>query len=349
VTGAFTFTANGVNDVVRFGYGTGGAFQFVTADHPGGSATIRFTPNMVGPDQLDVFSQDAAGNSSPISSYRFFVADNEPIVSCTPATAFIGQSRQCVFTPHGAGTVVGYSYSLHGTPTAVPAGPEGSATVTIIPTNADGPLYNLSVAAQLAGGTATQPTQVRLQVDPADPVIVQSPDQPMVGTPIQFTFQPVLPGSVSYTYVWEFGAPVTVPAGPDGTAMVTLTAHQDSAELDVFSTTASGITSGTTTDFVFLTSNQPTVASTEYPASAAGGGVGVPGTFSFSSPIPGVISYTYSFNGGDPVIVPAGADGTAAVVITPTTVGIQDLLVTSTSADGTVSDSNDYEFDVSGG
>jgi hypothetical protein len=46
--------------------------------------------------------------------------------------------------------------------------------------------------------------------------------------------------------------------------------------------------------------------------------------------------------------VPAGADGTAAAVITPTTAGIQDLLVTSTLGDGTTSDSNDYEFDVAG-
>jgi hypothetical protein len=277
VTGAFTFTANGVNDVVRFGYGVDGAFLFVAADHPGGSATIQLTPNMAGPDRLDVFSQDAGGNSSPVTSYSFFVADNEPIVSCTPTAGFIGVPRQCVFTPRGAGTVVGYSYSLHGSPVTVPAGPDGSATVTVIPTNADGPLVNLSVAAQLAGGTTMQPAQVRLQVDPADPVVVQSPDQPVVGTPIRFTFQPVLPGLVSYTYVWDGGAPVTVPAGADGTATVTLTADRDFPELDVFSTGASGIVSGTTTDFAFLASNQPTVTSTDYPESGVGGGVGVPG------------------------------------------------------------------------
>jgi hypothetical protein len=172
---------------------------------------------------------------------------------------------------------VGYSYSLHGSPATVPAGPDGSATVTVIPTNADGPLVNLSVAAQLAGGTTMQPAQVRLQVDPADPVVVQSPDQPVVGTPIRFTFQPVLPGLLSYTYVWDGGAPVTVPAGADGTATVTLTADRDFPELDVFSTGASGIVSGTTTDFAFLSSNQPTVTSTDYPESGVGGGVGVPG------------------------------------------------------------------------
>jgi hypothetical protein len=122
-----------------------------------------------------------------------------------------------------------------------------------------------------------QPAQVRLQVDPADPVVVQSPDQPVVGTPIRFTFQPVLPGLVSYTYVWDGGAPVTVPAGADGTATVTLTADRDFPELDVFSTGASGIVSGTTTDFAFLSSNQPTVTSTDYPESGVGGGVGVPG------------------------------------------------------------------------
>jgi hypothetical protein len=46
--------------------------------------------------------------------------------------------------------------------------------------------------------------------------------------------------------------------------------------------------------------------------------------------------------------VPAAADGTAAAVITPTTTGIQDLVVTSTLADSAASDSTAYEFDVAG-
>ncbi|WP_326946512.1 hypothetical protein OG439_45435 [Amycolatopsis sp. NBC_01307] len=59
--------------------------------------------------------------------------------------------------------------------------------------------------------------------------------------------------------------------------------------------------------------------------------------------MPGVVSYTYTY-GGSAVTVPAGPDGTASAVLTPLTTDTQYLEVTSTFADGTVSETAYYSF-----
>ena len=79
------------------------------------------------------------------------------------------------------------------------------------------------------------------------------------------------------------------------------------------------------------------MTSAEYPEAAEGGYVTTPGTFTFTSPVPGAVSYTYRPSGADPVTVPAGPDGTASAVLTPLTLGWQFLEATTTFADGTVS------------
>jgi hypothetical protein len=158
-----------------------------------------------------------------------------------------------VLAPGGAGTVVGYTYTVNNGPSiTVPAGSDATATITVDVTDGRIGDYLLAVAANLAGGTHTSAGNNFLVVDPAAPTVGQTPDNPAVGQPVQFTFGPGLPGVVSYTYVWDDGDDVTVPAGADGTASVTLTSDNEFVELDVFSTTADGIISGVTTEFVFV-------------------------------------------------------------------------------------------------
>lgn len=349
VPGAFTFSPDGSDDVVGYYYGTDGeAGTYVPADHRGGSATISITPTQWGPNDLSVQSEDAAGNVSGVVNYQFDVAANEPIASCTPASGYVGVARQCTFTPtpNGALGVTGYVYQLGQAPAqTVAAGADGSATVTITPTDVN--VYTLTVQAQLTNGNLTQANDVALQIDPGTPLIDQSAGQAIEGTPVQFTFHAVLPGSATFTYTWQNGTPTTVPVGADGTATVSLTpTTSGSAALDLYSTTASGVQSGTATDYVDVASNMPTVTSTQYPEYIYSGGVSEPGTFTFSSPVPGVLSYTYTFNSDAPVTVPAGSDGTASVVLTPTTPYAQTLKVTSTLADGTTSEQNFYSFNA---
>ncbi|HEX5117804.1 MAG TPA: hypothetical protein VFW65_21690 [Pseudonocardiaceae bacterium] len=274
---------------------------------------------------------DRAGDLGVSVQYDFWVANNLPQVSCTPTSAFTGQPRQCMFSPTSS-DVVGYQYQLADGPvTDVAAAADGMATVTVTPDDPDnGPF--LHVRARLANGNLSEEIVDTLQTDPGLPTVDQDPVEGVAGTPVRYTFHAVLPGSVSFTYTLNGDAPTTVPAGPDGTTTVTLTSDSSFAELDVFSTTADGAHSGTQLDFPFLDSDEPVVS-----------GVGVPGTFTFTSPVPGVVNYTYTFNGDDET-VPAGPDGSARVVLTPTDTSAQELLVSSTLPDGATSDETFYVF-----
>jgi hypothetical protein len=351
VPGTFTFGARGVKDVVsyRYDFTPGGTDTFVPATTKGGTATIQFTPTSIGPNTLLVQSVDGVGNQSPMLTYNFNVADNLPTVSCTPTEAIVGVPRQCVFGPGVNTGVTSYTYQLDtDATTTVPAGPDGTATVSITPSVESGSPVQVRVTATLGNGITTGAGQTFLFVDPADPIVSQTPNQPIVGQPVTFSFQPVQPGVVSYTYTVNNGAPVTVPAQTDGTATVSITPTASGfLDLQVFSTDGNGVRSGTTDNFSSVQSNHPTVSSTDYPEFTFGGGVGIAGTFTFSSPVPGVVSYTYVFNRAAPVTVAAGADGTLALVLTPSTGGQQDLTVTSTFTDGTVSEPNTYTFFVS--
>ncbi|WP_211763812.1 hypothetical protein [Kutzneria sp. CA-103260] len=71
--GRFTFSANGSTDVVGFRYGPDFPSTYVAADQPGGSATVWITPTTFGVQKVAVKSVDAAGNSSPITTYWFDV------------------------------------------------------------------------------------------------------------------------------------------------------------------------------------------------------------------------------------------------------------------------------------
>ncbi len=72
----------------------------------------------------------------------------------------------------------------------------------------------------------------------------------------------------------------------------------------------------------------------------------VPMEFTFSPQMANVVSYTYRIDGGDPVTVPADADGTAGFNMTPESRGRVDLEVWSTTADGTRSATNEHFVDV---
>jgi hypothetical protein len=346
IPGNFTVSANGDTDVTGFYYGESETTTYVAADRRGGKATFRYTPTSSGPVSLRARSVDAAGNSSPSTDYRFWVVSNEPDVTCTPWEAFVGEPRLCTFTPRGGG-VSGYVYQMDGqSEKSVPAGADGTATVTVIPANAD-ITYRLSVRAKLANGYLTSAVDEYIRSEPGVPVIDVPAEQPMMGSPATFTFHSGLPGSVSFTYRWNGGDPVTVPMEADGTATVTVTAGPSGYNsMSVRSTTAAGYSSGSESASITVASNQTRVTSVEYPASQSGGGIGIPGTFVFSSPVPGAVSYTYQLRGVSGT-VPAGPDGTASVVYIPTESYVNFVTVTSTFADGSVSEQGGYTFYVS--
>lgn len=246
VPGTFTFSGNGDPDVA--GFVIQPAFgNVIPADHPGGTASVQITPTSFGPKSLTVLTVDEVGNIGPSTTYRYFVASNAPTVTCDPESAFLGQPIQCTFTDSDA--ITGYTYQLDGDTGAstVAADERGSATVTITPT-AQFTNGVLRVTAQLANGNASAPALELLQIDTGAPTVDQSATQVAAGTPVTFTFHAVLPDTTSFTYTVS-GNPTTVPAGPDGTATVTVVPTH-SLFLEVFGTTAAGVQSAPTDVFV---------------------------------------------------------------------------------------------------
>lgn len=245
VPGTFTFSGNGDPDIVGF---TDSPFSVpppvIPADRPGGTATDVITPQFFGPNSISVAGVDRAGNIGPITTYQFFVRSNAPTITCTPETAFIGEPRQCTFTePPGTQS---FTYRLDGEPdTTVPADADGSATVTVTPTDPFFVPAPWTCRRCWPMARSSGPAETLLDVDPGAPTVDQ-PATATIGQPLQLTFHAVLPGSTTFTYAWEIGT-FTVPVGADGTATVTVTPTITGPdELDVFSTTTAGQDSGTT-------------------------------------------------------------------------------------------------------
>ncbi|WP_153033380.1 hypothetical protein [Amycolatopsis sp. YIM 10] len=348
VPGTFVFDAGGDTDVVGFYYtDPTERTMHAAADRPGGKAVVRYAPGIAGPTSLRVRGVDAAGNSSPSVYYRFWVLRNQPEVSCTPDSAFVGEPRQCKFTPQGDTPVTGYVYRLNQeAETTVPAGPDGTATVTVYPDNPD-IMYWIHVRAKLSTGYLTSLSETGLDIDPGDPIVETRTERPILGQPIDFTLRAVLPGTETFTYRWAESEWTTVPAGADGTAAVRVTAPTSGWNmLWVHSTTAQGQRSGIQDLNVDVASNKPQVFSAEYPEYQPSGGVGIPGTFTFTSPFPGVTAYTYSFDSAAPVTVPADVDGKASFTFTPARPGWTHLTVTSTLPDGGTSESETHAISV---
>ncbi|MEU8638050.1 DNRLRE domain-containing protein [Amycolatopsis sp. NPDC048633] len=345
VPGTFVFDAKGDKDVVGFRWDGG----YVAADRKGGKATVRYAPKTSGPVSIGAVSVDAAGNQSPSAGYRFWVASNQPGVTCAPFDDFVGVARTCTFTPVGSTPVTAYVYHLGNQPDdTVAAGPDGTATVQVTPTDPDLTYLQLSVRAQLATGYLTSESSETVVSEPGEPEVESLTANPTQGLPAQFRVHAVLPGSVSFTYHWNDGEMSTVPLDADGTATVTLTPATSSwGSFYGYTTTASGQNSGWGGLNVSVASNKPKVTSAEYPEGGGmTGAVGVPGTFVFSSPVPGAVSYTYEFDNGVHGTVAAGPDGTASVVFTPTEPYINSIYATTKFADGSVSEQGGYTFYV---
>ncbi|GLY44228.1 hypothetical protein Amsp01_102510 [Amycolatopsis sp. NBRC 101858] len=345
IPGDFTLDAGGDTAIVGFRWQAGFTDSgYAAADRPGGTATVRYTPRNDGPLSMSAYGVDAAGNSGPSGDYRFFVARNGPSMTCTPARAFLGETRQCTFAPHGTDGATAYVYQIDGGPeTTVPAGAGGTATITVTPTDAD-QRYDVSVRARMTNGNLSGPGGEQLDIDRGLPT-VDVPAVLMVGQPAAFTLHATLPGSTSFTYDWDYGDPATVPVGPDGTAQVTIVPQEQGQHwIHARTTTAAGLVSARNEVNVTAETNGPKVTSAEFPESSTGGYVTTPGTFTLTSPLPGAVSFTYRFPGAEPATVPAGPDGSASLVFTPLTTGWQYLEATTTFADGTVSAGAYYWF-----
>ncbi|MPZ83774.1 MAG: hypothetical protein GEV28_26625 [Actinophytocola sp.] len=348
VAGEFTFTANGVADVVRYEWeGIGVPGGSTDAAAPGGPATVSITPASDGPLSISVRSVDRAGNRSESRTYRFWVRATAPEVSLEPRYV-IGDPVDPTFTARQDGAVT-FTYRLdEGPEVAVPVGADGTARVVLDVPRTEPYHHQFAVWSTTAAGQRSGVTERSFQIDPAIPEITgEAPNGMMIGEPIRLTFTPGMAGVVSYTWWVDDGTRTTVPAEPDGTAGTTYVPTVGGFQfVNVFSTTSAGVESGVAWAQLVVADGAPEVTSEQYPEWSEGGGPGTPGTFAFDSPLPGVVEYRYVLNDGAEQTVAAGADGTASAELTPTAPGRHVLRVRAGTASGLVSGERTYEFYV---
>ncbi|MCF0094473.1 hypothetical protein [Micromonospora sp. MH99] len=341
--GQFTFDAGAAADAVGFRYRLdGGVEGTVSADRPGGTATVTITPD-AGPSSLTVVSVDAAGNRSPESRYEFRASDVAPTV--TGNLTAIGVPATFTVAPQMPG-VVSYRFNLDGDPEqTVQAEADGTATLTVTATRAGN--RTLSVTSVTADGvTATATRTFRLSTAPTISATVyeQGGTSGGQGVPGIFTFTPRQPDVVSYRY--RFGTVTsTVAAAADGTASVTWTPTKPGfTSLTVWSVNRDGVQSDSTSFVFFVRDLLPVIQGFLYDPGYPAGGPGQPGDFWISSEVAGTTEFRYRFDDGPDQGIATDVNGSAIVTWTPEQAGTHTLTVRSLFADGTASPERTYTF-----
>ena len=229
--------------------------------------------------------------------------------------------------------------------------PGDSATVTVSPPRA---FFNTLVVRTVdaAGNRSIANGQYPTLVPDTSPTVTFA-SEPQWNQPVTMTFGPHtgVQQVIEYEYTVNSGEPQTLPAEADGTATVTFVAESESGyRIDVRSRSVNGwVSSPGSGDITFYP--WPGVTSDVYrQVEAPTGGVGIPGTFTFSPP-PGwleVGGYSYLLPGGSEYLtVPAGPDGRASITWTPEVSGFAEISVFAIRPDGTWGDySNNYWFEV---
>ena len=228
----------------------------------------------------------------------------------------------------------------------------GSATVSLVPPNPSGPV-TLYVASLDRALNESPVATYSFFITDTSPTI--TPATAPFDTPTVLDLAPnkAVGKVVSYTVQVGNHPPQTVQAAADGTAQVTVNPvdanDPDGSVITVTSTSANGWISSQATEYDFYATT-PTVSSNIYLEEGSNpdtnGGVGIPGTFTFSLPLPNVANFTYSFDGNAPVTVPADASGTSQITWAPNVSGTHLLVVNANTADGIALDSYYYFFDV---
>ncbi|MGW2516156.1 hypothetical protein ACWC09_03820 [Streptomyces sp. NPDC001617] len=218
----------------------------------------------------------------------------------------------------------------------------GSATLRLVPPSGAGVL-TLWVRSLDRAYTGSAITSYTFRVRSTAPTVTPAVPSPEFGEPTEFTLtpdatlqstSPVVSYSVETIGGQDGGRTVEVAASADGTAEVELALDGIYGErLRVTSTSANGWVSDAGSWGIGYDTT-PTVASDVYPENGSGGGVDVPGTFTFTPKVKDVVSYTYSFNGDPEATVPADDQGTASLDWTPATDGSYDLTVYATTRSG---------------
>ena len=166
-----------------------------------------------------------------------------------------------------------------------------------------------------------------------------------VGLPSQLAISTNVEGVTEFGYRIGDGADVRVPADADGATVVPVVFTQTGlVRVQVRSYVGAEMV-GAYTEDVQVRDN-PVVESADFAFPEHDGVVDRAGSFTFRPGRTGVVAYEYAFQYDEMRRVDAAADGTAVLPWTPTEPNWYTLNVRSISADGTVSEVEQYQFNV---
>ncbi|GAA4412297.1 hypothetical protein ACFQV2_34215 [Actinokineospora soli] len=317
----------------------------VVASVHNGTATATFPVDLLRHDATFAWAvrgEDGhvAGEwSQPCTFHTDYIAPAKPGVASQvypenpphPGSGGVGVPGEFTFTAGGSTDVVAYVYgSTHLNQRVQADGPGNSATITLTPTT-NGPT-DLIVRSVDAAGNQSEQVLYRYWVRSSDTHPWVTAEPAMIGETFPVRFHSNQPGAVTFTYRFAGGPDTTVDVGPDGTTEVLLRVTDPSlpyASLELWTTAADGTTSGVRTTYVDVLLGEPYITITPNYAP-----IGSNHTILLEPGMPGVVSYTYTVDGGEPVEVAADADGRAQTTFRSTTPGSHEIAVFSTTADG---------------
>ncbi|GIG89122.1 RHS repeat domain-containing protein [Plantactinospora endophytica] len=229
VPGAFTFTSQS-RGVVSYYYRFDDEAEGRTVDAAvDGTASITWTPSRPGWRRLTVVGRTADGTPTDAREYSFSVRDPKPRIESlfyweSDPRGGIGEPGLFRFSTD-IGDTVEYHYRLNGgAEQVVPVSDGSTAEVSITPDR--GGQNVLSMRARTESGEWSPTVEVRFMVSTAPAIASETyPGNTYSGgpgVPGVFVFTSRVPEISQYVYRFDGGPEVSVDAGADGAASVTL-------------------------------------------------------------------------------------------------------------------------------
>ncbi|WP_146044390.1 hypothetical protein [Amycolatopsis sp. BJA-103] len=318
-----------------------------------GTATLPVEFTSADQNVLRVQARDASGGLSPVTEKRLSLNTWRPTIGYVGDIATEGKAATFTFTTPMPNAVE-FEYWLTADPATRWTVPVIGNTATVSYTPPRIGDYEMLARAKNTAGVWSAADNITWTVT-NDPTVTSKEFQANGRVfPGSFTFEARQPGAVAFEYSFGWG-PFQRTAAQNGRAVLAWTpplppegsAHHN---LRVRTVTAENVSSQEKT-YYFTILSAPYVSSKEYPESEWSGGAGVPGTFTFTPGMPGIVSYTYSVRNDrgavtEELTVPADGSGAGTMTWTPPALGIYTVFVRGNTADGTRSGGIGYSVYV---
>ncbi|MEU4714293.1 hypothetical protein AB0F73_11660 [Micromonospora purpureochromogenes] len=278
---------------------------------------------------------DAQRPAAPVVTSAKYPNDGEPHGGA-------GVPGTITFKANGSPDVVGYYWGRFGdTYNYVPApAPGADATLEYTPTSFS---ESLSVRSVDSASNSSEVTEYRFLVRSTAPQVQVTVGG--VGLPSKLAIWTNVEGVTELGYKIGDGDEVRVPADADGTTDVPVVFTKTGlTKLQVRSYVGTEFVGAHTEDL--WVRDTPFVESADFAFPDHDGVVDRPGSFTFRPGRTGVVAYEYAFLYDGMQRIEAAADGTAVLRWTPTEPNWYVMNVRSISADGTVSEIQQYQFSV---